>query len=830
MLREDGTGAIEYFYGKMGEVTKTRRTLIVPNQAIATYVTQWTYDSHNRLLEMIYPDEEKITYSYNLGGQLEKVHGYKSYGYDYVSKIGYDKFEQRTYLKYCNGAETFYTYDPQRRRLQNLTVNSGGNTIMDNAYTYDAVSNVLSVVNGASVPQSGKAGGQMAHTYTYDALYRLVNATGTYTGADNKTASYTLAMGYDNMHRITSKRQILTQNNVQFDGTLNAGYDLSYTYGTDTGKKFQLANVKDINYRTEETPSESENVNNNHAYEYDANGNLVYVNTSRTKKDGVSDEKTTERKLKWDEENRLLASDDNGFVTNYWYDADGERTVKTSGESDQVYVNSEFAGGRTNTAKFSLYVSPYLVANQGGRYTKHIYIGSQRVVSKIGDFDSYGSDPRRIQYAGSETDGLAVDYKQKYVQQLQVIKDNYATFAVPYNGEDNNDYVDGKGFCCNDGSLEAAQARVMARAMKNNFQEGDSYEKMQFYYHPDHLGSSSYITNLDGEVVQHIEYVPFGEVFVEERNNIWNTPYLFNAKEFDEETGLYYYGARYYDPRVNVWISVDPISNYDPLNSENYIDGEHNNGVYNSFNINPYIYCYQSPIILIDPNGKQTTFTNWWNKNNMTTRVAGLAKGVGGVVEASVGVIGGVATSWTGAGGIVGGIALIHGSDVAASGFSQMITGRETSSFTSQGLQFSGMSKGTADTVDAGVSMLLTGGASSAASSTRTVAPMVNGTAKSVNSATKTVSTASSKNVATKIHGNSLKNPAPTWGYKLYSNDGTFLKNGITSKPVAESRYPKWYMSDKYMIKQLFPNRRAAYEWEYKQNTIQRGPLNKNMH
>ena len=537
------------------------------------------------LLEMIYPDEEKITYFYNLGGQLEKVHGYKSYGYDYVSKIGYDKFEQRTYLKYCNGAETFYTYDPQRRRLQNLTVNSGGNTIMDNAYTYDAVSNVLSVVNGASVPQSGKAGGQMAHTYTYDALYRLVSATGTYTGADNKTASYTLAMGYDNMHRITSKRQILRQNNVQFNGTLNAGYDLSYTYGTETGKKFQLANVKDVNYRTEETPSESKNVNNNHAYEYDANGNLVYVNTSRTKKDGMADEKTAERKLKWDEENRLLASDDNGFVTNYWYDADGERTVKTSGESDQVYVNSEFAGGRTNTAKFSLYVSPYLVANQGGRYTKHIYIGSQRVVSKIGDFDSYGSDPRRIQYAGSETDGLSVDYKAKYTGQLQVIKDNYATFAVPYNGEDNNDYVDGKGFCCNDGSLEAAQTRALARAAKNNFQEGDAYEKMQFYYHPDHLGSSSYITNLEGEVVQHIEYVPFGEVFVEERNNIWNTPYLFNAKEFDEETGLYYYGARYYDPHISLWITTDPIKNKYP-------------------NISSYCYTANNPVRFIDPDGR----------------------------------------------------------------------------------------------------------------------------------------------------------------------------------------------------------------------------------
>ncbi len=215
----------------------------------------------------------------------------------------------------------------------------------------------------------------------------------------------------------------------------------------------------------------------------------------------------------------------NGFVSNYWYDADGERTVKTSGENEAIYVNSEFSGGNTGTARFSLYVSPYLVANQGGRYTKHIYIGSQRIVSKLGDFASYGSDPRRRPYAGSEADAVNVDYKGKYSVQQQVIKDNYATFNVPYNGEDNNDYVDGEGFCCNDGTPEAAQAKAMAanvagaKAISGNFKENDDYEKMQFYYHPDHLGSSSYITNLDGEVAQHIEYMPFGEVFIEERNN-----------------------------------------------------------------------------------------------------------------------------------------------------------------------------------------------------------------------------------------------------------------------------------------------------------------------
>ena len=302
--------------------------------------------------------------------------------------------------------------------------------------------------------------------------------------------------------------------------------------------------------------------------------------------DDKEDEKATEQKYKWDEENRLLAADENGFVSNYWYDADGERTVKTSGENEAIYVNSEFSGGNTGTARFSLYVSPYLVAGQGGKYTKHIYIGSQRIVSKLGNLASYGADPRRIPYAGNEADGVTVNYKDKYNRQLQSIKDNYKTFDLPYNGQDNPDYVNGKGFSSNDDMPEAAQARAMAHtAIDGNFKPNDDHEKMQFYYHPDHLGSSSYITNLDGEVMQHIEYVPFGEVFIEERNNTWNTPYLFNAKEFDEETGMYYYGARYYEPRLSLWMSVDPMK-------EKY------NG------ISSYTYALNNPVRFNDPDGK----------------------------------------------------------------------------------------------------------------------------------------------------------------------------------------------------------------------------------
>jgi len=81
-----------------------------------------------------------------------------------------------------------------------------------------------------------------------------------------------------------------------------------------------------------------------------------------------------------------------------------------------------------------------------------------------------------------------------------------------------------------------------------------------FYFHPDHLGSSSYISNAAGTVSQHMEYLPFGELLVDEHTNSYNSPFKYNGKEFDEETGNYFYGARYYDPRLSIFISVDPLA------------------------------------------------------------------------------------------------------------------------------------------------------------------------------------------------------------------------------------------------------------------------------
>jgi RHS repeat-associated protein len=587
ILMEDVTGAQEFSYGIMGEIESIRRTVIVPNSAIATYVTSWKYDSWNRLQEMIYPDQEKVSYTYNSGGLLQAVAGKKAYSYNYVNKIGYDKFEQRSYLKYCNGTETKYNYEPLRRRLDNMTVASGtgyqGNNtprmFMNNKYQYDKVSNVLNVTNSAA-GVSNKMGGMMAHNYQYDNLYQLTSANGVYTGADQKTANYNLEMKYDDLHNIVSKTQNVAQNKVSDPGVSKAGYVMNYNYNSIN--KHQLDNVTETEYRTKNTDPKVDKQKDN-KYVYDANGNMIYVNTEEIRLNGQVAEKAQEKKMLWDEENRLGAISINGYVSSYTYDAGGERVTKLSGGGQGIFVNSVFAGGKTSTSDFTLYVNPYLVAQNGGRYTKHIYIGSQRIVSKLGDFDSYGADPRRVEKAGESFSGVKVNYDAKYKKALEVVKENYATLDVPYYGTDNNDYVNGLRFCCNPAGDTNSGSTTGKMTAKN-----DNAELQQFYYHPDHLGSSSYISNLDGEVVQHIEYVPFGEVFLEEKNAKWNTPYLFTSKELDRETGLYYFGARYQDPKLGIFLSVDPLA-------EKFTGWS------------SYAYTMNNPVNLIDPTGKEPT-------------------------------------------------------------------------------------------------------------------------------------------------------------------------------------------------------------------------------
>ena len=131
----------------------------------------------------------------------------------------------------------------------------------------------------------------------------------------------------------------------------------------------------------------------------------------------------------WDEENRLLALSDNGFVSNYWYDAAGERTVKESGGGQGVSVNGLLSGGITGTTNFTAYISPYLVLNNGGYYTKHIYMGSQRIVSKLGSSDIF-----TIRNPLTDTTANKQNFVPKLTDLTGKIKVRYDSLGVVYKG------------------------------------------------------------------------------------------------------------------------------------------------------------------------------------------------------------------------------------------------------------------------------------------------------------------------------------------------------------------------------------------------------------
>ncbi|GHV06718.1 hypothetical protein FACS189485_15710 [Spirochaetia bacterium] len=149
----------------------------------------------------------------------------------------------------------------------------------------------------------------------------------------------------------------------------------------------------------------------------------------------------------------------------------------------------------------------------------------------------------------------------------------------------------------------------------------------QYYYHADHLGSAQLITDADGLEYERIEYTPYGELWIEKASIASNIdiPYRFTGKEKDEETGLYYYGARYLDAKTSRWLSTDPaIGEYipgAPINDE--VKKQNGNlpgmgGVFNTINSHLYHYAGNNPVKYTVPDGKKLEIVVSKSKGTMT--------------------------------------------------------------------------------------------------------------------------------------------------------------------------------------------------------------------
>ncbi|WP_253673036.1 RHS repeat domain-containing protein [Treponema sp. OMZ 855] len=154
----------------------------------------------------------------------------------------------------------------------------------------------------------------------------------------------------------------------------------------------------------------------------------------------------------------------------------------------------------------------------------------------------------------------------------------------------------------------------LVTAMTHTDNNGDNAEQREkrYYYHSDHLGSAQFVTDWRGRQYEHIEYTPYGELWIEEvAAGLDKLPFRFTGKEMDEETGLYYYGARYLDPKYSRWLSGDPaLGEYVPKAPIDDEAKKHNEnlpgmgGVFNVVNLHLYHYAGNNPVKYTDPDGR----------------------------------------------------------------------------------------------------------------------------------------------------------------------------------------------------------------------------------
>lgn len=294
----------------------------------------------------------------------------------------------------------------------------------------------------------------------------------------------------------------------------------------------QISQIKDqVSGRTEQ-------------FSYDLNGNIAQRSILNIQLD-----------YNWDEENRLRSftkKDKLSETTHlYYYDASGERIMKIKAAAAKLYQNSDLKSSELLLRDYTVYPSAFITQSDL-KTTKHYYAGSKRIASRIEMKPA--TEPR-----------LALDSELKLKQEtdLEAIAKKLGCDKFKYEFSQ----YDAESEDTEDTALRADVSSI-------------------FFYHPDHLGTSTVVSNASGTLHQYFFNLPFGETMIEGcTNSTYQLNYKFNAKELDAESGMYYYGARYYDPRISVWMSVDPIFQKNPK-------------------LSPFVYCSNHPMNKIDPDGR----------------------------------------------------------------------------------------------------------------------------------------------------------------------------------------------------------------------------------
>ena len=480
------------------------------------YTTSTTYDALNRPISTTTPDDSVQLFSYNQASLLDRLDARLRGAAEtttFANRIEHNARAQRTLIQYGNGTSTAYTYDPLTFRVTRIVTLRDSKRLQDLRYTYDAVGNPTQVSDHAQSQSffRNRAVGPSAR-YTYDALYRLIEATGRehlgqsariphpvppsatdtppchlpHPNDQAAIARYTERYNYDEAGNLLLVRHRSTDPSY-------GGWTRAYHYDEQSLLEPNRYNNRLTGTGPANAPSLPQQLR------YDEQGNI-------TSTPGVP-------QMRWDYVDRLHATakhaaSDEGLTpretTYYVYDAAGQRTRK-------VTQRAETAAATT-------------------KKSERIYIGA---------FEIY----RKYNQSGAAT---------LERETLHILDDN----------------------------------RWLALAETRTLGTDPGLGELVRYQLANDLDSTVLELDQNAQMISYEEYYPYGSTSYRAVRSQTETPkrYRYTGKERDEESGLYYYGARYYAPWLGRWVSCDPVFRADKSNL--------------------YAYVGNNPIGYNDPTGK----------------------------------------------------------------------------------------------------------------------------------------------------------------------------------------------------------------------------------
>jgi RHS repeat-associated protein len=567
--------------------------------------TSFIYDAMNRLIKVVYPDNSTQQYAYDTRGRRISA----TDANNIITRFSHDDADRLTSVTDAANSQTIYSYDNESK-LISITDGSDHTTDFDydnlgrvtkttfpsalfETYSYDNVGNLISKTD-----RNGQTIG-----YTYDQLNRMIQKSytdyvGTYsydsvgrlTQASDPTGEYQFV--YDNLGRL---KQTITNYSflVNTFFTVSYGYDAAsnrtsltdpenglttYAYNalnliaslTDPDRNSFKWAYDAIGRRSELSRPNSVKT----SYTYDSLSRLLSI--SHAKQNNILDgAKYTLDAAGYRTSRTPLPS---GTATNYSYDDLNQLVAATKDSSAVESYIYDKVGNRLS----SIGVSPYVYGTSNELVSKPdtVYAydnnGNLQSESNTGGTIGYSWDlENRLLSVTLPGSGETVSFQYDPFGRRISKSSPAGTTIFVYDGANVIEEVNG------DGSFKALYTHALGIDEPLALLRGST----RSYYLTDGLGSVISLTDSKGNRAASYQYESFGNLAAT-TGSIAN-PFLYTGREFDDETGLYFYRARYYDPSIGRFISEDPI--------------KFNGG------INFYSYVQNDPVNWVDPEGLDVT-------------------------------------------------------------------------------------------------------------------------------------------------------------------------------------------------------------------------------